>query len=56
MERDAQGYPRTARRRLKKNHDDAGTVTDIDTGQRFKVRKTKGGTCSSNPFTRRSRT
>ena len=42
-ERDAQGYPRTARRRLEQNHDDAGTVTDIDTGQRFKVRKTKGG-------------
>ena len=41
--RDAQGYPRTARRRLRKNHDDAGTVTDIDTGQRFKVRKTKEG-------------
>jgi hypothetical protein len=41
--RDAQGYPRAALRRLRKNHDDAGTVTDIDTGQRFKVRKTKGG-------------
>ena len=41
--RDAQGYPRTARRRLEQNHDDAGTVTDIDTGQRFKVQKTKGG-------------
>ena len=43
IERDAQGYPRTARRRLKKNRDDAGTVTDIDTGQRFKVRKTREG-------------
>ena len=42
-ERDAQGYPHAARRRLRKNHDDAGTVTDIDTGQRFKVRKTKEG-------------
>ena len=42
IERDAQGYPRAARRRLT-NRDDAGTVTDIDTGQRFKVRKTKGG-------------
>ena len=41
-DRGAQGYPRTARRRLTKD-DDAGTVTDIDTGQRFKVRKTKGG-------------
>ena len=43
IERDAQGYPRTAQRRLTKNRDDAGTVADIDTGQRFKVRKTKEG-------------
>lgn len=40
--RDAQGYPRGARRRLT-NRDDAGTVTDVDTGQRFNVKKTKGG-------------
>ena len=39
---DAQGYPRGARRRLT-NRDDAGTVTDVDTGQRFKVKKTKHG-------------
>lgn len=39
---DSKGYPRKARRRLT-NEDADGMVVDIDTKQKFKVKKVKGG-------------